>query len=272
MGTEDGFSAYPYIRESRRLMAKARVLEQDLNIDSATENRAKFFPDSVGIGFYMVDIHPCGANERGRMMMPKPFQVPMGALIPRSGVTNLLAAGKNLGVTHMTNGTFRLHPIEWNVGESAAVLASMALQRGAMPGAAEVQRELSKAGVPLVWFDDLPMSHPAFAAIQLAAAGELYPMSKEHLHASPDAPATRGDAALVLARLFGHNVPSKDAIDIAVKKGWMAVDHRNWFHPDLPLYWTDWREDKFPIPLSGLTARRTGPVTRAELARRLTGL
>ncbi len=58
-------------------------------------------------------------------------------------------------------------------------------------------------------------------------------------------------------------------MQLAVHRGWMAVDHRNWFHPGLPFYWTDWREDKFPQPIPQRAFSRTGPVTRAELALRL---
>ena len=48
-------------------------------------------------------------------------------------MTNLLAGGKNLGTTHLTNGCFRLHPVEWNVGESAGTLAAFALETGQEP-------------------------------------------------------------------------------------------------------------------------------------------
>ena len=44
-------------------------------------------------------------------------------------VENLLPGGKNLGVTHITNGAFRLHPVEWNVGEAAGILAAFCLER-----------------------------------------------------------------------------------------------------------------------------------------------
>jgi len=64
MGTADGFSKYPYVRESRRMIAKGRVLEQDIVDEFWPGPRARPFDDSIGIGFYMVDIHPCGANER----------------------------------------------------------------------------------------------------------------------------------------------------------------------------------------------------------------
>jgi hypothetical protein len=274
MGTEDGLSKYPYIRESRRIKARGTVLEQDIVAEHQDGARSRWFSDSVGTGFYMVDIHPCGANERGRMMMPKPFQVPLSTLIPE-GVSNLLGAAKNLGVTHLTNGAFRLHPIEWNIGESAALAASLYLQKGRLPDIAELQQQLVAAGVPIVWFDDLPVSHPAFAPVQLAAIRGVYPMNDHDLHASPDAPVTRAEAAQALAAFFGSPLlangrPAREAsVMTAIERGWMAADHRNWFHHDLPFYWWDWREDRLPGKLPSLSKRQNGPVTRREMAERL---
>jgi FAD dependent oxidoreductase len=270
MGTADGMSKYPYIRESRRMIARTRIIEQDIVDEYQTGSRARWFADSVGVGFYMVDIHPCGASERGRMRMPKPFQIPMSALVPRQPL-NFLPAGKNLGVTHLTNGAFRLHPVEWNVGEASGMLAAFWLEHGALPDAADVQKALASAGVPMVWFDDLGGDHPAFASIQLAALRGIYPMQAADLHASPDAPVTRGEAAVALAAYFGKRLDAHEAITYAVHEGWMATDHRNWFHGDLPFYWTDWREAKLPSPLPVFEFRRTGPVRRWELASRLCG-
>ena len=48
----------------------------------------------------------------------------------------------------------------------------------------------------------------------------------------------------------------------------MAVDHRNWFHGALPLYWTDIR-DGADLPAAKGVVRKTGPVTRAEWALRM---
>ena len=134
MDTADGFSKYPYVRESRRLLARGRVLEQDIVEKYNPGPRARWFEDSVGTGFYMVDIHPCGSGERGGMMMPRPFQIPMSALLPREPI-NFLPAGKNLGVTHLTNGAFRLHPVEWMVGEAAGTIAALAIAGGMPPAA-----------------------------------------------------------------------------------------------------------------------------------------
>jgi hypothetical protein len=95
-------------------------------------------------------------------------------------------------------------------------------------------------------------------------------MHSADLHAAPDAPVTRAEAALALAAWTGRHLPAREAAELAVREGWMAVDHRNWFHPDLPFYWTDVREDKLPRRPAPLTAHGTGPVRRSELAARLT--
>ena len=260
MGTADGFSKYPYVREARRLAARGRVVEQDIVEDTNPGPRARWLADSIGTGFYMVDIHPCGSGERGRMMMPRPFQIPMAALLPRDPV-NFLPAGKNIGVTHLTNGAFRLHPIEWMVGEAAGTIAALAIDRGSIPAAAPVQEDLARAGVPLVWFDDLPPDHPDFAAIQIAAIRGRYPLGTD-LHASPDAPITRAEAAMALSLL-----PRDQAIRRAIEQGWMATDHRNWFHPDLPFVWSDLREERLGSSLPPWSAD-PGPVKRSAWARR----
>lgn len=280
MESEDGLSQYPYIRESRRIVGAGRVVEQDIVLEYQSGSRARQFDDSIGTGFYMVDIHPCGANERGRMMMPRPFQIPLATMIPQ-GVHNLLPAGKSIGVTHLTNGAYRLHPVEWNVGEAAATLASLQIEQTQRPSTLQVQRELARSGVALVWFDDLPLDHPRFEAIQVAAVRGIYPLSSHDLHAAPEAMVTRAEAARAMAAYLGHEVdgggeglldvsadhPHAKPVELAVEQGWMLRDHRNWFHPDLPFYWTDWNGPELPAPI----VNRTGPVLRWELAERLTG-
>jgi len=87
-----------------------------------------------------------------------PFRIPMGAMIPLR-VRNVLAAGKNLGVTHVTNGCYRLHPVEWNVGESAGLLALHCQQNDIEPHQVhdqiervrEFQSRLKQQGVAIAW-------------------------------------------------------------------------------------------------------------------------
>ncbi len=184
--TEDGLAPEPYIRESRRIRAQQTVIEQDIVVTDfsgkecqGASARAKFFADSVGIGHYALDIHPNGHGEPNHYVPTRPFQIPLGALIPRR-LLNLLPACKNLGVTHLTNGAYRLHPIEWNIGESAGLLAAWCVQNSLTPGLVYrdisllqiFQRHLVQQGIALHWFVDVPDGHAAFASVQwLAGVG-----------------------------------------------------------------------------------------------------
>src|SRR5438045_1534841 len=113
-------------------------------------------PDSIGIGHYALDIHPNGHGEPNHFVATRPFQIPLGALIPVR-LTNLLPACKNLGTTHLSNGAYRLHPIEWNIGESAGLLAAFCLQQNLPPRAIyedgnlrlAFQKTLLREGIPL---------------------------------------------------------------------------------------------------------------------------
>jgi hypothetical protein len=82
---------------------------------------------------------------------------------------------------------------------------------------------------------------------------------------------TRAETAVALAVHFGEKLDREKAIRAAVDRGWMATDHRNWFHADLPLLWTDIRENKLPKPLPPASAANTGPVRRSQFAGRLFG-
>ena len=96
--------------------------------------RAAHFADSVGVGWYPIDIHRSGPDDVGASCRTRPFQIPLGALLPVR-IANLIAGAKNIGTTHITNGCYRLHPVEWNVGEAAGALAAFALGERMPPAA-----------------------------------------------------------------------------------------------------------------------------------------
>lgn len=133
LGTSDGMTKQPYIRESRRIKAEFTVLEQHIGTEARGKLQgAESFHDSVGIGTYRIDLHPSTGQRNYIDVSNWPFQIPLGALIPVR-VENLLPANKNIGTTHITNGCYRLHPVEWNVGEAAAALAAYCLEKGLAP-------------------------------------------------------------------------------------------------------------------------------------------
>ena len=171
LGTADGFAKYPYIRESRRIKARVTVCEQHVTLEARQRETgaspetvtALPFADSVGIGHYSMDLHLTTRGDRGQYGATLPFQIPLGALLPVR-MQNLLPVCKNIGVTHLTNGCYRLHPIEWNIGESAGHLVAYCLSRHTTPHRVHEQRrhlqalqqELTQAGVPLAWPHPLP--------------------------------------------------------------------------------------------------------------------
>lgn len=165
-GTADGLAMYPYIRESRRIQAEFTVLEHHVGTEARMrvtgkpreEVAAEPFPDSVGVGSYRIDLHPSTGGDNYIDVSSLPFQIPLGALIPKR-MENLLPACKNLGVTHITNGCYRLHPVEWNIGESAGALAAFCIHRNLRPRQVrntekllkEFQDELQRQGVEIAW-------------------------------------------------------------------------------------------------------------------------
>jgi hypothetical protein len=134
VGTRDGLAKSVYVRESRRIRAEFTVTENHVGTDARQketgrpreEVTAAPFADSVGVGAYRIDLHPSTGANNYIDISSLPFQIPLGALIPRR-VENLLAANKNLGTTHLTNGCYRLHPVEWNIGEAAGQLVAQCL-------------------------------------------------------------------------------------------------------------------------------------------------
>ncbi len=137
VGTTDGLAKQAYVRESRRIQADFTVVEQHVGVDARGDLKgAEIFEDSVGVGSYRIDLHPSTGGSAGSRnyvdVSSWPFQIPLGALIPVR-VENLLPASKNIGTTHITNGCYRLHPVEWNVGEAAGALAAYCLKEKLTP-------------------------------------------------------------------------------------------------------------------------------------------
>jgi len=165
MGTEDGMAKYPYIRESRRIKAVFTVLEEHVGADNrklvageAAGKKAAPFYDSVGVGYYHIDLHPSSRGDNYIDFGSLPFQIPLGALIPQQ-MNNLLPANKNIGTTHITNGCYRLHPVEWSIGEAVGLLTAFAHKNNVPPRAVredkkllqEFQDWIMKQGIETSW-------------------------------------------------------------------------------------------------------------------------
>ncbi|HIE98870.1 MAG TPA: FAD-dependent oxidoreductase [Planctomycetes bacterium] len=149
MGTQDGLAKAPYVRESRRIQAEFTVLEEHVGREnrsivtgkSVSEIHAAVFADSVGVGSYAIDLHPGSGGDNYIDFQTFPFQIPLGSLLPVR-MRNLFPACKNIGTTHITSGCYRLHPVEWGIGEAVGCMASFALKRKQTPQAIRANRQL----------------------------------------------------------------------------------------------------------------------------------
>jgi hypothetical protein len=163
MGTADGMAKAPYVRESRRIRAVRTIREQEVSARYRPGDvLAERYEDSVGIGYYRIDLHPSTGGDNYVDVPSLPFRIPLGALIPVR-LENLLAGAKNIGTTHLTNGCYRLHPVEWNIGEAAGSLAAFCLEKGKSPREVSATSEsrrafqdlLEQSGVELAWPENL---------------------------------------------------------------------------------------------------------------------
>ena len=133
-------------------------------------------------------------------------------------MNGLVAGAKNIGTTHMVNAAYRLHPIEWAIGEAAGTLAAFAASLGKdprdifadEPRARELQQRLIGGGAPLYWVDDVPDGTPLWEDVQLvAASGVMAGPELDNLHFRPDGPINRAQGAFALGRALA--IPSRVA-------------------------------------------------------------
>lgn len=203
--TEDGIALEPYVREARRGIALTTIRHEDVAAKFFPDQvRARTFMDSVGIGqYHYLDVHPNHAQghvelEDGHDALP--FTLPLSALIPID-TEGLILSAKSIGTTHITNAAYRMHPMEWAIGEAGGHLAAFALQHNVnirqvaqQPKLREqFQACLTKQGIPVVWFNDVGHDDPDFSAIQILTVSKILPIVDEQtLNFCPEAPIARG--------------------------------------------------------------------------------
>ncbi|WP_309242157.1 FAD-dependent oxidoreductase [Paenibacillus sp. S150] len=161
LGTEDGLAKSPYIREARRICGLYTIAEQDVSKELRGEAGPMRYEDSVGVGSYHLDLHPTTASQRTFYIPNHPYEIPLGSLIPVR-VKNLLPACKNISMTQIANGCYRLHPTEWNIGEAAGLLAVYACTHNVLPREVcgskihlkAYQQLLTDCGVQLHWTEE----------------------------------------------------------------------------------------------------------------------
>ena len=122
------------------------ISNKDMNIEKIQRRtRSTIYPDSVGVGHYAIDFHPCmnespaekagnteREGERRGGGQAYPFQIPLRAMIPQE-IDNLIVAGKSIATSHIAAAAYRVHSFEWSSGAAAGITADFGLDRDIMP-------------------------------------------------------------------------------------------------------------------------------------------
>jgi hypothetical protein len=201
----DGVALEPYIREARRGIALTTIRHEDVAERFFPEQaRARSFDDSVGIGqYHYLDLHgnlvQGHVSPSGKDVSALPFSLPARALIPAT-TDGLVLSAKSIGTTHITNAAYRMHPMEWAIGEASGFLAVFSVWTGesprrvveTLPLLRKLQGFMARSGVPIFWFDDVAHDDPDFEAIQvMAATGVIRSENANSLNFRPYANVSR---------------------------------------------------------------------------------
>ena len=122
------------------------IANRNKNIDKIQQRtRSSIYPDSVGIGHYAIDFHPCmnesppekagnteREGERKGGGQAYPFQIPLRAMIPQE-IDNLIVTGKSIATSHIASAAYRVHSFEWSSGAAAGITAVFGLENKIMP-------------------------------------------------------------------------------------------------------------------------------------------
>ncbi|HHP7232571.1 MAG TPA: FAD-dependent oxidoreductase [Xenococcaceae cyanobacterium] len=122
------------------------AVNKDIDIEQLERRtRSTIYPDSVGIGHYAIDFHPCMTEypaekpgnteregERRGAGQAYPFQIPLRAMIPQE-IDNLIVTGKSIATSHIAAAAYRVHSFEWSSGAAAGMVTAYALDNDIMP-------------------------------------------------------------------------------------------------------------------------------------------
>ena len=120
-----------YVRETRRMKGSYVMTENDI-----MSNRQ--VPDPVAMGSYTMDSHNIQryVTDEGYVQNegdlgvepPKPYQISLGAILPRAGECNNLLIPVCVSATHIAFGSIRMEPVFMSLGQVAGTLASLSVE------------------------------------------------------------------------------------------------------------------------------------------------
>lgn len=123
-----------YVREGRRMVSDYVMTQNDCETKTSA-------PDSVGLGSYHMDSHPCMrtvVKENGKDVVrnegafgqkcPNAYPISYRSIVPKKNECTNLLVPVCLSSTHVAYGSIRMEPVFMILGQSAGVAASMAIE------------------------------------------------------------------------------------------------------------------------------------------------
>ncbi|MBW4418875.1 MAG: FAD-dependent oxidoreductase [Myxacorys californica WJT36-NPBG1] len=145
------FALHPYYRESRRLIGRVTVREQNILPQGAVAplpiaitaegcETVETWCEAIAIGNYANDHHyPSGdiplkpkSMRWGGRYTGTPFTIPYGSLVSAT-VDGFLVCEKNISVSHIANGATRLQPLVLGIGQAAGMAAALCIEQNCQP-------------------------------------------------------------------------------------------------------------------------------------------
>lgn len=135
------------VRESRQIKGLYRLDRDDVL-------QARQFDDVIAQCCYAIDIHEPDTDRTTMIAVPEGghYDIPLRCLVPASGPSNLIVAGRSISATQEAMSSFRVSPSVMAIGQAAGVAAVLAAwERCAIRDvpASAVQAELLHRGAIL---------------------------------------------------------------------------------------------------------------------------
>lgn len=172
--TDNGhFPRQVYVREGRRIMGEHLFTAHDA-IPVNNQARPPLHASSITASHYALDSHAVRKREAERVHLDgffshpsKPYTVPYGVIVPLK-VEGLLVPVP-ASATHIGFSTLRMEPCWMALGQAAGVAAGLSIEkkvpvRKVAPG--DLQATLLQQKAVLIYYSDVPATHPHFVAVQ----------------------------------------------------------------------------------------------------------
>ena len=153
-----GFADVDVVREPDRIgVRESRQITGLYTLDASDVAGRRQFDDVIAQCCFNIDVHAAAADVDHAhgvegMGEHEHYDVPLRSLVPATGPSNLIVAGRSISATSIAMSSFRVSPSVMAIGEAAGVTAAVASERDqamADVDVAAVQDRLRRAGAIL---------------------------------------------------------------------------------------------------------------------------